>query len=342
NSIARVDVYKGVVPIDVGSDALGGGVNVVTAQRSINELQASYSFGSFNTHQAAVAGNYELSEGVSVGANVTYAYSDNNYAMEAFVFEDNERQEITRFHDAYRLTFGSIYFDVRAKKWADRFRFTANANEFYKELQNGGIIGNLPFGGTFYDGGGTAFSALYEKKLGKKLTLTTNAAYSRTNILFVDTTANVYSWSGEVLTRRPNSPGELGRNSLSDRDFDNVANRFTLRWALSPRDEILFSNLVAHQSTIGRDSERPLERDPLTKEQTLLKDVVGLQYERKVGDKLTLSAAGKLYYYDLAGVDPNALTDVGTSGTEYGYYGTAKYDFNDRFFVRASYENALR
>ncbi|MEM1359574.1 MAG: TonB-dependent receptor, partial [Bacteroidota bacterium] len=343
NSIARVDVYKGVVPIDVGSDALGGGVNVITEQRNVNELRASYGFGSFNTHQAAVSGNYTLSEGVSVGANVTYNYSDNNYTMNAFVFEDNERREIERFHDAYRLTFGSIHLDVRGKKWADRFRFTANANEYYKEVQNGGIIGNLAFGGTFYDGGGTAFSTLYEKKIGQKLTLTTNGAYSRTKVIFVDTTANVFSWSGNILTRRPNSPGELGRSSLSDRDFDNIANRTTLRWALTPRDEFLLSNLVANQSTIGRDEKRPIERDPLTRNQSLLKDVLGLQYQRKLfQDKLTFGVAGKLYYYNLAGVDANALTDVSISGTDYGYYASAKYDFNDRFFVRASFENALR
>ncbi|MEM6773054.1 MAG: carboxypeptidase-like regulatory domain-containing protein, partial [Bacteroidota bacterium] len=78
NSIARVDVYKGVVPIDVGSDALGGGVNVITEQRSVNELRASYGYGSFNTHQAALSGNYEIREGISIGGNYNYNYSDNN------------------------------------------------------------------------------------------------------------------------------------------------------------------------------------------------------------------------------------------------------------------------
>ncbi|MEM9887130.1 MAG: TonB-dependent receptor [Bacteroidota bacterium] len=343
NSIARVDVYKGVVPVDIGSDALGGGVNVITQQRSINELQMSYGFGSFNTHQASISGNYELGEGVSIGGNFTYNYSDNDYSMEAFVFEDNERQEITRFNDAYELYYGDVYLDVRNKSWADRLRLSFNANDFYKEVQNGGIIGNLAFGDVFYDGGGFAAAALYEKSLGDRLYLSTNSIFSRTNLLFVDTTANVYSWSGEVLARRPNARGEFGRSSISDRDFDNIANRFTLRWSLSPQDELILSNLIARQSTIGRDEERPIERDPLTETQVLLKDVVGLQYQRKLlEEKLILSAAAKFYYFDLSGVDPNALTPVRTDGTDYGYYLTAKYNFTDRFFVRASFEDALR
>ncbi len=88
---------------------------------------------------------------------------------------------------------------------------------------------------------------------------------------------------------------------------------------------------------------RPIERDVLARKQTLFKDVLGLQYQRKmINNRLLFSLAAKLYYYELDGVDPNALTDVFASGTDYGYYATAKYDFSERFFVRASYENALR
>ncbi len=234
NSIARIDVYKGVVPIDVGTDALGGAVNVITEQRSFNDLRASYSFGSFNTHQAALSGNYKIKEGVSIGGNFNYNYSDNNYTMEAFVFEDNERREIERFHDAYELLYGSVPHDVRGKKWADRFRVSANISDFYKEVQNGAVIGNTAFGSVFYDGGGIALSWLYEKALTDKLQLYTNTAYSDIDLVFADTTADVYSWSGAILTRRPNNRGELSLESLSDRNFSNLANRFNLRWSIGP------------------------------------------------------------------------------------------------------------
>ncbi|MEM6772140.1 MAG: TonB-dependent receptor, partial [Bacteroidota bacterium] len=281
-------------------------------------------------------------EGISIGGNYNYNYSDNNYTMEAFVFEDNERRDIERFHDAYRLNFASAYLDIRGKRWADRFRVTLSGNEFIKEVQNGGIIGNLAFGSVKYDGEGASTAILYEKQLGEKFNLTTNAALSATNVLFIDTTANTFSWSGAVLRRDINRRGELGGSSISDRDFYNVANRVTLTWSLSPRDEIKLSNLVARQSTIGRDTEEPIEEDPLTIEQVLFQDVLGLQYERKIGTKLTVSGAGKLYVYDIEGADANTLAPVGTEGTAYGYYGTAKYDVTDRFFLRASYENALR
>lgn len=50
----RVEVYKGVVPVELGGDALGGAINIVTDNRRRTRVNASYSFGSFNTHKSNV------------------------------------------------------------------------------------------------------------------------------------------------------------------------------------------------------------------------------------------------------------------------------------------------
>ena len=41
----RVEVYKGVVPIELGGDALGGAINIVTDNSRRTRVSASYSFG---------------------------------------------------------------------------------------------------------------------------------------------------------------------------------------------------------------------------------------------------------------------------------------------------------
>ncbi|HIZ90741.1 MAG TPA: carboxypeptidase-like regulatory domain-containing protein, partial [Candidatus Bacteroides merdavium] len=50
--IDRIEVYKGVVPAHLGTDALGGAINIVTKQEKKNYLDASYGIGSFHTHKA--------------------------------------------------------------------------------------------------------------------------------------------------------------------------------------------------------------------------------------------------------------------------------------------------
>ncbi|MEM9990828.1 MAG: TonB-dependent receptor, partial [Bacteroidota bacterium] len=137
--------------------------------------------------------------------------------------------------------------------------------------------------------------------------------------------------------------GELGEPSLSDRDFNNVVNRTNIRWQLAQNDELLLSNLIAHQTTTGRDAVRPEENDPLTREQYLTKNILGLQYQRKsFGQCLTTALAVKYYLYDLKGVEARSLTDVATADSALGYYASAKFDFTKQLFVRASYESALR
>ncbi len=58
NLIDRIEVYRGVVPVRFGADALGGAINLVSDQRYQNHLAASYQVGSFGTHRLSVGGRY--------------------------------------------------------------------------------------------------------------------------------------------------------------------------------------------------------------------------------------------------------------------------------------------
>lgn len=59
----RVEVYKGVVPIELGGDALGGAINIVTDDSRRTRVNASYSFGSFNTHKTNVYAEHTTKKG---------------------------------------------------------------------------------------------------------------------------------------------------------------------------------------------------------------------------------------------------------------------------------------
>ena len=81
NIAERVEVYKGVLPVNLGADALGGAVNIVT-RKDANYLDASYSISSFNTHRLSVNGAFtDKKSGFTVRANTYYNYSDNNYRV---------------------------------------------------------------------------------------------------------------------------------------------------------------------------------------------------------------------------------------------------------------------
>lgn len=66
----RIEVYKGVVPVGFGSDAIGGVVNVVTNKRRRGwHADASYSYGSFNTHRSG----HVRTQGYNVSLRYSFA-----------------------------------------------------------------------------------------------------------------------------------------------------------------------------------------------------------------------------------------------------------------------------
>ena len=80
NFADRIEVYRGVVPIGFGADAIGGVINIVTSKRKRAWLlDASYSFGSFNTHRGYVNFGQTLSNGFKYEVNAFVNYSDNSY-----------------------------------------------------------------------------------------------------------------------------------------------------------------------------------------------------------------------------------------------------------------------
>ncbi|HMR93649.1 MAG TPA: TonB-dependent receptor plug domain-containing protein, partial [Chitinophagaceae bacterium] len=58
NMLERVEVYKGVLPVALGVDALGGVVNLVSRRTQPRYLAASYEIASFNTHRITLNGYY--------------------------------------------------------------------------------------------------------------------------------------------------------------------------------------------------------------------------------------------------------------------------------------------
>ena len=75
----RIEVYKGVVPVGFGTDAIGGVINIVTNKKRRNWfLDASYSYGSFNTHRSYIDFGQTFKNGFSYEINAFQNYSDND------------------------------------------------------------------------------------------------------------------------------------------------------------------------------------------------------------------------------------------------------------------------
>ena len=141
----RVEVYKGVVPIELGGDALGGAINIVTDNSRRTRVSASYSFGSFNTHKTNVYAEHTSKKGFYVSLNAYQNYSDNDYKVNidhytkfgetgnSVVYED---LVVRRFHAKYHNEAAILKVGVVDKPWADRLLFGFTGGYEYKQTQN--------------------------------------------------------------------------------------------------------------------------------------------------------------------------------------------------------------
>ena len=132
NFAERIEVYRGVVPVGFGTDALGGVINIVTNQRKLGWFaDASYSYGSFNTHKSFVNFGQSFKNGLLYEINAFQNFSDNNYYIDYYVteFSDDGISENTdktkiyhmkRFNDRFHNEAVSGKIGVADKKWADR------------------------------------------------------------------------------------------------------------------------------------------------------------------------------------------------------------------------------
>lgn len=153
NFADRIEVYKGVVPVGFGTDAIGGVVNIVTNKQPGNWfMDASYSYGSFNTHKSYVRFGQTFKNGFMYEVNAFQNFSDNDYYVDTYVREfeikedgsvrfppldKNKIYHLKRFNDQYHneAVIGKI--GLVGKKWADRLALSFNYSHFYKEIQTG-------------------------------------------------------------------------------------------------------------------------------------------------------------------------------------------------------------
>ena len=154
NLLDRVEIYKGVVPVRFGADALGGAVNLVSLDDPRGaRAWASGEIGSFGTYRVTLAGRLvHRPTGLYLAADGFLDHADNDYPVDVEVPDDRGRlsaARVTRFHDAYDAYGGGLEVGVVDRPWARKLVLRAFGNRYDKELQNN-VVMSVPYGEAKY------------------------------------------------------------------------------------------------------------------------------------------------------------------------------------------------
>ncbi|GHA79966.1 TonB-dependent receptor [Pontibacter akesuensis] len=355
NTIERIEVYKGVVPVWLGTDALGGAVNIITNKKS-NFLDASYSIGSFNTHRLSLNGaRTNPKTGFTVRANANYNYSDNNYRVWVPITAGNnvvDSAEVERFHDRYRSGNMMLETGLVNKKYADQLLVGVIAAANDQQVQTGTTMSSV-YGGIVRNSRSLVPTLKYSKDnlLVDGLNVSLYSAYSITESQIIDTLSGVtYNWRGEATyVPGSNDAENPSRKATFTTLYDNELNsQLNAGYAISPKHSLAINYALTNFHRKAFDTEDP---DKIQNKfpNTLSKQVVGVAYKYDPTEKWSTTLFSKLYLlraktskeYDF-GTDTRRVASYENSNKSFGYGVATSYFLLPQLQLKASYEHTYR
>ncbi|MEM0940431.1 MAG: TonB-dependent receptor, partial [Bacteroidota bacterium] len=349
NLAESIEIYKGVLPIHLGSDALGGAVNIITRKAS-NYLDASYGFGSFNTHRANINGAYtHTNSGFTFRVTAFYNYSDNNYNVhvEPIDLESGQRleeQEVERFHDDYESVTAHVEIGVVEKKYADRLLIGLIASGNEKDLQTGVTMDQV-FGARTSSSSAIIPTLKYKKEnlFVEDLDLQLYAAYNFSKNEFIDTTRARFNWLQESVAT---SSAEFFRTQQENKDKEMLTTT-NLSYSLNLHHGLSLNHLYTNFSRESSDVENP-DNITFLFPQSLRKHIFGFAYQAKY-ERFSGTAFAKAYllkaesFEDVTdGSGGTNFQETNTNTQDFGYGTAVSYFIQPRLQAKASYERTYR
>jgi outer membrane receptor protein involved in Fe transport len=361
NLADRLEVYKGVVPVTLGADAMGGAVNVVTSQKVNNYLDISHSYGSFNTNRSALTGQFtDKKTGIIVKASGFLNASDNNYKMkdvdvlaggpqpgnyiseEELFGKEYAVGDVRRFHDNYFSALGQIEAGITNKTWADVLFIGAGYNESRQDLQTG-FDQKTVYGQVKRFSHARSATIRYKKDnlFTEGLSLSAFAARSSDTYRTTDTVFAKYIWDGSWYdsgyTEMGNSIPTIG--VIKRPRTYAMAN---MSYVINPNHSLNLNYTLDHLKNENHNAYFE-ESDSLPGK--INKQILGLAYQQDfLQGKLVNTFFAKYYNLglDRAKYINRVLTAQDTTSNNLGYGIASRYKLTPGLGIKASYEHAYR
>lgn len=348
----KINIHKGVVPIEIGSDALGGAIDLRTRSSGTAMGLASYEISSFETHRLLAEVQSPLGEFAYIQVSSFYDETQNNFDITT----DDELPNGQVVRDALRVpknnaqyqSFGVIAeTGLRHVDWADRVSVAAFYNDSRRGLPHDArqleAYGELEVGRATYGG-----RAQFEREgIGELFDISLGLGVVRTHFRATDLANTSYNFQGEPeAVLEP--PGELIRGGI-ERDLETTLSlvRARLAWNFLPSQSLVLSLAPTYEVRSGDDqvpSEPPVVRE--FPEVSRLAFVSGLSY-RWEDSYLPFDNDAFVKLYILDGQGENVQLGFGTGAfsiqtTEVGFGDSLLIELNDVLSFRASGEWTTR
>lgn len=368
--IKNIEVYKGVVPGHLTDDALGGAINIVLNNTAKTSLNASVSYGSFNTIQTNVNGLYRFKEsGFTIKSAIFHNYSDNDYKVSGRSIVNTglggvqTQINARRFNDAYKSTGGMFQAGFTDVKWAEQFFVGFNASNDYKEVQHGAFMTITPYKNRFLESDALLANMLYKKKnlFTKGLGVTINGLFGRRNRAVNDTLATAYSWTGEKAIDYKGDEYDYtwgsqqeGGPTLAKIKRKVASIRTGVSYNFNKQHKVLANHVYSGVDREDSDVLVSVLENTFKGTRNIYKNIYSFTYEfTAFENRLKTSIFGKHYQQKTTSIDPAITTNsngvksivdeiISSNNKKNGYGFAASFAISPKVTLLTSAEKAIR
>ena len=352
NLIDHIEIYKGVVPTWLSSDALGGAINIVTNRKRTNYLDASYGMGSYHTHRGDLNAQYVFKNGLTIRPTFGISYSKNDYMMKDVEVWDEAAsrylpKERRRFHDDYLSLLGQLEVGVSDKWWTDDCYVTLSYHKVDKDLQTSQVQSHV-IGMADRQSDAWSVGVNYRKKdfLLKDLTANMSLSHTWDHTLVTDTAHRKYDWNGDWIRSDRN---EINGRAFSRRHTKRPLTllKADLNYQLSEQHLL---NLSYSLNRTGNERWDEVDDAFIPSNDVFVKHVIGLAYNQSLLNNRMQNTFFLKDYVNHLKIEQTdlyfitgskAMAGSNTQNSLGGGLGT-RFEVAPSLAVKASYEHCVR
>ncbi|MBE8726464.1 TonB-dependent receptor [Flavobacterium hungaricum] len=355
NLIDRVEVYKGVVPIEFGADALGGAVNLITPKMK-SGFSGSFSAqaGSFGTYRTSlILSEYNKKTGFFIKGNGFYDTSQNNYKVDVDIPDASgkiKKETVRRFHDAYEGYGIQLITGIKDRIWAKELSIEGFYTDYLKEIQHNQLMVGAPYGEvmTYRKAAGTVLT--YRNDFGDNFNLDFISGYNYRERQFKDVSDYVYNWYGQrIEDSAGNVSGEITESTGPSDTFtwnNDVFARLKASWKINERYALSFTSAPTYSKQTG-DDRLINGYDAAAAVRDLFTWVNGADFKiNAFNERLENLFFVKHYMQKINSEEKipsnNTVIEESRNVNYFGFGDGLRYKFNEQFSTKLTYEYATR
>lgn len=348
--LSRVEVYRGVVPLRLGADALGGAVDLISdSERPGSSGVVSYQAGSFDTHRATATFRYRHKpSGFVLRGSGFFDYARNDYPIRVGITQEDGSESIgtvRKRNDAYRGGSGTLEAGFVNRSWARKLLLRYSHAELYKRIPHD-LGMDVPYGKVRSRRASDGLSLRYESPTLRDVSASALLAYSGRRMALVDTSLCRFNWLGQCTRSTP--PGgeiDLTPHDQRVRQYAGFA-RLGVSYNPSAWAKLLLSTTLSGTRRTGEDRKRDPEGDALRGRRDLLTVVTGLEHQLDAWDDRLQNILSLKSYVQRVRADQvlpvGGFVPVKYDHERFGVADGLRVTLREGLLAKASYEWATR